>query len=333
MQPHSNHCSIVIRLTDEAWHAHSHRNKKPMHAAHLDSNCNDQIGSLKLIESTERRRRRSAEGARRDDASASAELKPQQEATRVQESAETPPYAKLATQTANRLQELHRDRFRVTNDPFPVEYQNRISGNGKFTLTSQAWTIARNEVPTCDVRCVLIRGSKNTIINTWVFPYRPKIDPVFAAELIAFGGLPRLAFLDVQVPGMRLDRLGNVGTHVAKICREFPELRITETPPEWAVAATTGNYLFTREGTTELYAPIGQAYMRLLDCYLDLISDSDSDAPAPDDNDISLKLLGEYQVHHMEHSPGKVFLSKLFGESWTDSFMSQFLFSLPGGNA
>lgn len=254
-----------------------------------------------------------------------------------QNASSVPHYVRLASLTRDRLSDqvhIGQDDLdvNVARVDYPEDFQRYSSINGKFRLSSESWIIRRSTRPICDVRCVLIRGSKNTIINTWAFPYQPDVDPVYAAELIAFGGMPRLAFLDVQAPGMRSECVAKVHGHVARTCRYFPHLRIKETPPEWAIAATTGNYLFTRDGQASLFDAISDAYLRLLDSYLEFILSSDQDDTRFLVDVGSFEQLRAYQIHHMDHSPGKVFLSKLFGEAWTTSFMNQFLFSPPGGH-
>jgi len=177
---------------------------------------------------------------------------------------------------------------------------------------------------------VFISGSKNNIINTWIFPYSPTQNPVFAAELIAMGGQPRLTFMDVQVPGMPADAHQEIAAATAQVRSRYGDLRIAEHPPEWAVEATAGQYLFGRQMPRGQFSRICHAYLDLLECYLDLIRPTSSRRSEVGNPQEPLAALRHYQLHHMHSSPGKVFLGKVFGDDWTESFLNEFLFCAPG---
>lgn len=109
-----------------------------------------------------------------------------------------------------------------------------MSGNGKFKLWAHQWRLGvlGAHVGTC--RMVLIQGSTNEIINTWVFPATPSQDPVFAAELIAMAGAPRLTFIDIQTPAMQ-DECHAVRSQTLALREKFSKILSDETPPSWAI--------------------------------------------------------------------------------------------------
>ena len=111
------------------------------------------------------------------------------------------PYTRLPRWTNERLRVLddHGQLVAVQLSPRD-EFQHYDSKNKRFHLSSWAWRLVSGGMPRCDVRVVYISGTKNTIINTWAFPYAPGLQPVFAAELIALGDTPKLTFMDIQGP-------------------------------------------------------------------------------------------------------------------------------------
>ena len=181
---------------------------------------------------------------------------------------------------------------------------------------------------------VYIQGPKNQIINTWIFPNRPKQMPVFAAELIAVGDEVRVAFVDVQVPVIGSSAvLEDTSLMTSGIAARFSGLPCNEAPPVWAIESSQGNYTYARNVPISSFSKVEECYRSYLDTYLSafvnkkvgvVLSELKRDEHAIDE-------LHQYQHHHMQSSPGNKFLSKLFGPDWTESFMREFLFAKPRG--
>lgn len=240
------------------------------------------------------------------------------------------PYQILVEQTVAQLGRFDGASWQVTPFTYRNDFESYLSKNGRFTIRSWAWCVSHADQPRCDVRMVFISGAKNSILNTWVFPYDPTQVPVFAAELIAIGGQPRLTFMDIQVPAMPAQHHGRVASVAAQVRCKHPSLRIDEQPPHWAVEATAGEYLFARQLPVDQFETIRDAYRGLLSGYVDFVASSCSNAdPNPKGSD-AIAELHAYQIHHMRHSPGKLFLGKVFGAGWTESFLNEFLFCAPG---
>jgi hypothetical protein len=199
--------------------------------------------------------------------------------------------------------------------------------NGKFELWAKQVRLFDDGVHRMTCRLVLIQGQKNEILNTWVFPTAPERCPVFAAELIAMAGSPRLTFIDLQSPGMQSGAEW-VRTEALRLRADHSVLVCEEAPPEWAVSASEGGFVFSRSLPSSSFTSIDACYRAYFETYLDqFLSETDSSAAVdPDVRSLALKALTEYQVHHMENSPGSVFLGKLFGDEWTNNFLRNFLF-------
>jgi len=241
------------------------------------------------------------------------------------------PFQTLKLQTQSRLKQV-----RANQIPTTVTISEKESKNGKFSLSAEAWSIVyddayalRHSIAT--LRMVYIRGQKNEIINTWIFPKRPDVVPVFAAELISVGGVTRVAFVDIQTPVMNGDTVDEVTHLTTPLAARFACLPCDEKAPEWATSASPGNFTYSRQADGTWTSTIQECYLAYLDVYLKAYATgttAENSARLPEDRSVTQELQA-YQKHHMESSPGKKFLGNLFGVEWTDSFLTDFLFAKP----
>jgi len=241
------------------------------------------------------------------------------------ESGNSRPYGRLANWTLEylRFQNLQTLRFA----PIDVGKIDQPSINGKFRLWASEINVVKHNRHIATCRMVLIQGSSNEIINTWVFPTNPMQHPVFAAELIAMARAPRLSFIDVQVPALQSNFKPNVRQIAKRVRQQFPELLIDEVPPEWAIAESEGQYVFSRSLDQAFFASIAACYQAYLSAYFGYLDDSQAIAAGIPASHAALTELQHYQDHHRISSPGGTFLGKLFGEDWTDAFLQNFLFT------
>ena len=235
----------------------------------------------------------------------------------------------LVNETKSRM------RFHIDEEAaIPPEFIKRESLHGKIELSASQWAIQVSSKTIASLRMVYIQGPKNQIINTWIFPNRPKQMPVFAAELIAVGDEVRVAFVDLQVPVIGSSAvLEDTSLMTSGIAARFSGLPCNEAPPVWAIESSQGNYTYARNVPISSFSKVEECYRAYLDTYLGafvnkkvgvVLSDLNRDEHAIDE-------LHHYQHHHMQSSPGNKFLSKLFGPDWTESFMREFLFAKPRG--
>jgi len=212
-------------------------------------------------------------------------------------------------------------------------FERRKSLNEKFNLVAKEWVLLKGSSSLATLRMVHIRGAKNEIINTWIFPNQPDRVPVFAAELIAVGGTVKVAFVDIQAPALKSPSLEQARILSASLAPRFRSLPCDEKAPDWAVGDSQGNFTYARNVPSDQFPEIEKCYLAYLDSYLSeyvLVCRVQNNAISREDSN-ALNVLHTYQHHHMEHSPGKKFLSVLFGSEWTDAFMKNFLFSMPRG--
>ncbi len=236
------------------------------------------------------------------------------------------PFEALACYTSNCMQLLH-----ATPCDLDESFARKLSINGRFLLSSQAWELSSRRRSFANVRMVYIKGQKTEIINTWIFPKRSDLMPVYAAELISIGGVHRIAFVDIQVPGLQPTEKEDVEFLTAPLATRFSVLPCDEPPPAWATDSSQGNFSFARQADASWTATIQDCYCSYLETYLNAYATgatARSIATYPPTPEVTSQL-SIYQHHHMEHSPGSKFLSNLFGHEWTQSFLTNFVFAKP----
>lgn len=237
-------------------------------------------------------------------------------------------FAPLVQETKTRMRS-HLSRCNL----IPKQYVQRESLHGKMLLEATEWSLLIQGRPIASLRMVYIHGGKNEIINTWIFPNRPKNMPVYAAELIAVGDAIRVAFVDIQTPVLEGSVVEDTSMLTGMLAPRFAGLPCNEAPPFWAVQESQGNFTYARNVPFADLPTIEACYLAYMDAYLNHFACEDvgrSILRQSRDED-AINALHAYQHHHMEHSPGNKFLSKLFGADWTVAFMREFLFEKPQG--
>lgn len=224
------------------------------------------------------------------------------------------PFADLWDLTRRRLSPLG-----LTESPPDPEFAGR---GGRMQLVAARWRIGPAAGSVAECRIVRILGAAAEIVNTMIFPADPARLPVFAAELLAFGGRPRLTFLDLQGPGLSAAVRGAVAARTRAVSARFAAVPRDENPPGWAVAYSPGGYLFTRTDDPGHAGTLAGAYAEYLDVWADLAAAVGLDGLDP----AAAAELATYKREHVAHSPGRAFLGKVFGGEWTDRFLTEFLY-------
>ncbi|MBY0457288.1 MAG: hypothetical protein K2V38_08130, partial [Gemmataceae bacterium] len=213
---------------------------------------------------------------------------------------QTRPFAALWGATADALAPLG-----LTDRPPDPEFRARHT---RMTLTAARWLVGPADRPVAECRIVRILGAAAEIVNAMIFPTDPAGLPVFASELLAFGGRPRLTFLDLQNPGLASALRGAIAERTRAISAAFPEVPRDPDPPGWAVAYSPGGYLFTRTDDLGHTPALCEAFRAYLGAWTELARDA-----APAATPAGRDALAEYKRDHVAHSPGRAFLGKVFG--------------------
>lgn len=201
---------------------------------------------------------------------------------------------------------------RVVVDPMLAQAEGQ---EGRFQLRASCW---RREG--AEARVVRIRGGATGIYNCLIFPERPEAVPVFVAELLVTGGGLRVAFIDLQVPGLGEVCRGSVVEKAKALARRYGHRNTREPAPNWAVEYSAAEAAYIRPSNPE-EENVTELYLEYLDTWADSSAGEGSGDPAG-----ARVALGRFKRHHREEAPVGNYLGRVFGTSWAARFLDTFLY-------
>jgi len=216
-----------------------------------------------------------------------------------------------------------------TPRPVPAEFAQR-AGEGRLATTvirGQAWSS-----PLLDVRCSSILGSTVEILNLLAFPRRPWAEPIFASQLVLFGGRPWVVVADVEPAwGDDAERTTRLLAGLRPCAASVSDLPGAGEIPEWARGIFTPYAFFSRPDDPKLIGRVAEGYRTYWNAYEQLwirpAAESVDDGDSAAIRESCHMRLAEYKEHHIQHSPGLAYLGRVFGEEWTRSFLAKFMYA------
>ncbi|MEZ0295755.1 MAG: hypothetical protein ACAI35_04800 [Candidatus Methylacidiphilales bacterium] len=213
----------------------------------------------------------------------------------------------------------------------PPEWAWRLPVSGAMTPELQSWA-GMHPIRGTRWSAAHIRGPRTEILNLMIYPRDAKRVPVFAVEYISFGGRPRVAVVDLQ-PAAGLNAAPDLTAEVvaALNSRGADELRHALPGggdlPEWAVPHFTPASLYSRPTSPDgaEISLLAEAFRCYLDTWRVAFLPRDNGGPATAD-ELGATHLTAYQQHHVEHTPGRPFLRKTYGEEWTERYLRDFMY-------
>ncbi|MFQ3670128.1 MAG: hypothetical protein SNJ84_01570 [Verrucomicrobiia bacterium] len=193
------------------------------------------------------------------------------------------------------------------------------TGKGGVTLTSAHWRHSSGSVG----RCALIASERIEILNLMVFPANASQVPIFASEIILFGGKISVAVVDWQMasgPTALPDQDRSILTRLH--ASWTPALTPGGTFPDWAQAHFTPFCLYTRPQSAKETQSIQDAFTHYFQTWLNQCAPRLAPESVPTENH-----LDSYLHHHVEHTPGRPFLTKVFGSDWAEAYFRSFMYA------
>lgn len=194
-------------------------------------------------------------------------------------------------------------------------------GKGGVRAYSHAWGHPSGG----EGRCALIRSARVEILNLMIFPSVRDRVPIFASEIIVMGGKVNVAVVDWQMPEgpwslQEVDRRGLKALHD----RWTQGLTHGGALPKWALEHFTPYCVYVRPVGAEETPGVEEAFRAYLEewfgrCAIRM-EERCHQQPGRDG-------LHRYLNHHVEHTPGRPFLSKVFGPEWAESYFRQFMYA------
>ncbi len=208
--------------------------------------------------------------------------------------------------------------------PVPEGLANCVSINGKGTIKSWLWQVSgfrRWRVTRLDA------GDSLQVLNSVAYPDYNNDQPILGIDLLWFGRTKKLvAVLDFQ-PLVQdqhyFDRhfKGLIGLH-----NRFPELSREKTMRAFDPQKYFSPWLlFCRGGFEQANKSLPIAYKAFLDCYWDLEEKSMKGTSEIEPLEVR-RLQTSYDIYSAERDPAHGLFVSLFGKSWSDRFLNEFLF-------
>jgi hypothetical protein len=191
----------------------------------------------------------------------------------------------------------------------------RQSGRGNLELRSYHAVHPHK----AEARCAMIRSPKSEIINLMIFPWAPSICPIYASELILFNGKMHVAVVDLQFADPALQsRLASIIGEPSRRYRS--KLTHGGELPDWARHHFTPWCVYNRANSADETPVVCDAFIEYLDLWIEHC------LPCLFGQKEELASLRQYQLHHIENTPGRKFLSRGFSPEWTESYLRDFMY-------
>jgi len=175
-----------------------------------------------------------------------------------------------------------------------------------------------------DVRLTSIGGTRACIFNLMVFPHHPGIHPIFASEIVILANSMRIAVVDLENPRPFSSMEPTLESALSRYDKARSQLALPDVVPGWCEPHFTPKAIHTKcddLGTLGLVEHLFTGYMRV---WMEHVHSRVAiDHPSAGD----LGALADYKSHHVENSPGRTFLSRIFGAEWTEDFMRQGMYA------
>jgi len=212
--------------------------------------------------------------------------------------------------------------------PLDPEFQERRGAAGTSILHAARYSVLRADGRIGELRLVAIDGPGEEIVSLRVFPARPDRLPILAAELLALGGEPRLAFIDMQSAGLGTAQGAQASAQGASIARRRRSMRAGLPCPDWALGHSTGGWFYARPdgGGAEVADAIIETLSEYAEAFAEIAS-QEPEAAEPGAAPASDAALRAYKASHIASGPGTQFLSRVFGAGWTRAFLVGFLYA------
>ncbi len=224
------------------------------------------------------------------------------------------------------LEELHQDlRQRgATALPMPEGLESCTSSNGNSTIQSWLWQLPgfrRWRVTRLDA------GDSLQVLNSVAYPDYSHDHPLMGVDLLWFGARQKLvAVLDFQPLVQEPDYLERHLVGLKALNERFPELSGEETMRSFDPNQYFSPWLlFCRGGADEASTSLPPAYSHFLKTYWEMHDASVSAGSAIEAGEVR-DLQRVYDLYSAERDPAHGLFTSHFGKSWSDRFLSEFLF-------
>jgi hypothetical protein len=172
-----------------------------------------------------------------------------------------------------------------------------------------------------DLRYTGITGNIG-VVSLLIFPRRHDHLPIFATEFVFFGESLRAGVVDLQAPEGVAHLPADVRAALLPLAEQWPGYLAREPLPDWCRTHFNPEAVFILRDDAPDHPALCRAYRDYLRAYVELArrpaENSPTDSPS----------VAHYKQHHIANTPGRLYLSRGFGEQWTEWFLAEKMYSL-----
>lgn len=173
-----------------------------------------------------------------------------------------------------------------------------------------------------EMRSAYLISERVEILNLMIYPRNALAVPIFAVEYIAFNARPFVAVADLQ-PALGVGSgMTNEIVSLLKNASEDFSSRLSDGGelPDWAADYFTPICIYARPKTESETEVLCQAYKHYLEVWCEKFFVHENGELA------GKQALSTYQHHHVINTPGRTFLTKAFGQDWTELYLANFMY-------
>jgi hypothetical protein len=201
----------------------------------------------------------------------------------------------------------------LQSEPRPQAY--RYADTMYFRLESSGWLAAQGKM--C-VRYARVCSPKVDIATLMIYPTAgAEHIPVFASEWLIVGAQCQRVVLDIEPAAPSL----HVARTLPAVCRALGEKwqkhLPTHTPFSPWFATLAQPWAIHSGCDVSALAMLRESFQDYLQTYIQLVNAALPTSPSGMDA-VSVT---QYKRHHAEHFPGRVFLARVLGEEWVDTYL------------
>ncbi len=174
------------------------------------------------------------------------------------------------------------------------------------------------------LRSVYIESPKLEIFNLFFFPLDNN-GPVYAMEFVRMGERMIVAVIDVAANPAIPQAMEQAAWIIRPHRESYPKLAQASDPPEWFEECRSGNDFFVRPDSIDAMQMLKHIHYEVLGTYSEFVQRVHGLKPLGDD--LSGSWQASYKSHHAANSPGLPFLTRTFGDSWTNTYLNDHLFA------
>ncbi|MEQ1543448.1 hypothetical protein [Methyloglobulus sp.] len=175
------------------------------------------------------------------------------------------------------------------------------------------------------LRIAYTHAPKINIIAVFFFPQCRCQLPVYSMEFVMLGQKPIIALMDMVCLIQHMPISTIVKDFMDSAHSAYPEFNQEEVFPQWFEECRSGDEFFIRPRDMSEFSMLGKIHALLIENLAKLfqhveIFDKDTTT-------LHKTYLDDYKKHHKINSPGLRLMNRSFGESWTEEYLTAYLFA------